>query len=236
MERCVSSVARAAQWRAQPCASSLGARADCASRWALQIDHQLLSVSGAAKVRKLVAMGAPVDWQDENGRTPLHRACEHHWQGEFGQTIIYFPPMYHFMGVVKELVWSLCDLKILDNESKTAAEKAKENNFKDLAEYLANEAPREQVRRHDPFSWRGRGGQARVARRALVCAAIAHKSRDVSRVLTLLAPPAHPRRLKYELIRVTRRPYAKSIMRIVLEKCVSSAARVAPRERVGCLR
>ena len=207
---------------------SLGARADCASRRTLQIDQELLSacsLSNAAKVRKLVAMGAPVDCQDENGRTPLHRACA-----------LLQLPAHHPVGVVKELVWSLCDLKILDNESKTAAEKAKQRGRKDLVEYLANEAPREQVRRHDPFSWRGRGGQARVARRALVCAAIAHKSRDVPRVLTLLAPPAHPRRLKYELIRVTRRPYAKSIMRIVLEKCVSSAARVAPRERVGCLR
>ena len=47
--------------------------------------------------------------------------------------------------IARELTWSLCDLKIRGKEGKTAAEKAKEEKHA-LAEYLANHAPREQVR------------------------------------------------------------------------------------------
>ena len=50
------------------------------------------------------------------------------------------------MIVARELVWSLCDLKIRNKKGKTAAEEAKERGRHDLAEYLANQAPREQVR------------------------------------------------------------------------------------------
>ena len=60
------------------------------------------------------------------------------------------PPHYaarnNNMTIARELAWSLCDLKIRNEEGKTAAEVAKEKGNDALAEYLASQAPREQVR------------------------------------------------------------------------------------------
>ena len=92
-------------------------------------------------------MGAPVDWQGENGCTPLRRARAEGYRGVA-------------TGLVNELVWSLCDL---DNWIKTAAKKTKARaggnkrqgvfNYNPLArgrhllvEFLVNKAQREQVR------------------------------------------------------------------------------------------
>ena len=50
------------------------------------------------------------------------------------------------MTIARELAWSLCDLKIRNEEGKTAADVAKEKGRHALAEYLTNQAPREQVR------------------------------------------------------------------------------------------
>ena len=107
-------------------------------------------------------MGAPIDWQDKNGYAPLHVAsisknivsmrllikskANLNITNRRGDTSLVCAAQKNNMTAVRELVWSLCDLKIPNNESKTAAEKAKEWGHKDLAEYLANEAPCEQVR------------------------------------------------------------------------------------------
>ena len=107
-------------------------------------------------------MGAPIDWQDKNGYAPLHVAsisknsdcmrllirskASLNITNRRGDTALLCAAQKNNMTAVRELVWSLCDLKIPNNESKTAAEKAKERGHKDLAEYLANKAPREQVR------------------------------------------------------------------------------------------
>ena len=131
---------------------SIGARADRSFESTLQIDQELLSAChhwtmSASRVRKLVAMGAPVDWQGENGCTPLRRARAEGYRGVA-------------TGLVNELVWSLCDL---DNWIKTAAKKTKARaggnkrqgvfNYNPLArgrhllvEFLVNKAQREQVR------------------------------------------------------------------------------------------
>ena len=51
----------------------------------------------------------------------------------------------NYLTIARELVWSLCDLKIRNKTSKTPAEVAKEKGHDALAEYLASQAPREQV-------------------------------------------------------------------------------------------
>ena len=111
-------------------------------------------------------MGAPVDWQDEHGYAPLHGAseyghteivvllaelmrklkCDLNVTGKYGNT----PLIWAAWGksnilVARELVWSLCDLEIRNKAGKTAAEVAKEEGIDALAEYLASQAPREQV-------------------------------------------------------------------------------------------
>ncbi len=120
-------------------------------------------------------MGAPIDWQDQNGYAPLHVAsisnnivcmrllikskANPNIKNRRGDTSLLCAAQKHKMIAVRELVWSLCDLEIPNNEGKTAAKKAKEKRPRDireylakesghmgLAEYLTNEAPREQVR------------------------------------------------------------------------------------------
>ena len=66
---------------------------------------------------------------DNDGNTPLHLAV--HWNN---------------VPVARLLVWSLCDLKICNAEGKIAAEMTEEIASYALAEYLASQAPREQVR------------------------------------------------------------------------------------------
>ena len=126
-----------------------------------------------AEVSRLIARGAPIDYQGSGGGTPLHEACvayDHRVMmllirhkanlnitDTSGNTPLAYAARECHLRAVRNLVWSLCDLKIRNNEGKTAAEMAKEgpwwasgsgrDEFHDaLAEYLTNEAPREQVR------------------------------------------------------------------------------------------
>ena len=115
-----------------------------------------------AEAKRLIAEGALVDWQDENGFAPLHWAsykgyleivmlllenkCDANITDKDGNTPRIYAARKNNMTSARELVWSLCDLKIRDNKGKTAAEEAKEHGKHDLAEYLAKQAPREQVR------------------------------------------------------------------------------------------
>ena len=79
-----------------------------------------------------------------------------------GSTPLFEAARCHKMSTCRELAWSLCDLKIRDKEGKTAADVARDSMLADppghpeddwwtqdghhsLAEYLANEAPLEQV-------------------------------------------------------------------------------------------
>ena len=115
-----------------------------------------------AEAKRLIAEGAPVGWQDRHGRAPLHGAsrnghteivmlllgneCDVNVTTKNGYTPLILAARHNNMTIARELAWSLCDLKIRNKEGKTAAEVAKERGYHALAEYLANQASREQVR------------------------------------------------------------------------------------------
>ena len=116
-----------------------------------------------AEAKRLIAKGAPVDWQNpRSGRAPLHGAsangkteivmlllenkCDTNATDKDGDTPLIWAACRNNMTIARELAWSLCDLKIRNKKGKTAAEVAKRKGHHALAEYLANQAPREQVR------------------------------------------------------------------------------------------
>ena len=76
----------------------------------------------------------------------LENKCNLNVTDNGGDTPLIYAAQSNNMTIARELAWSLCDLKIPNKEGKTAAEVAKERGHKHLAEYLANQAPREQVR------------------------------------------------------------------------------------------
>ena len=76
----------------------------------------------------------------------LENKCDVNVTTKKGDTPLICAAENNNMTIARELAWSLCDLKIRNEEGKTAAEEAKERGHKHLAEYLANQAPREQVR------------------------------------------------------------------------------------------
>ena len=133
---------------------------------ALHIHQKLLKAcrfGETAEAKRLIAEGALVDWQNEYGSAPLHITS---YKGyveivmlllenkcnlnitttEYGDTPLICAAECNSMTIARELAWSLCDLKIRNRKGKTAAEEAKECGNDALAEYLANQAPREQVR------------------------------------------------------------------------------------------
>ena len=114
-----------------------------------------------SEVRRLINRGAPVEWQDEKGRAPLHVASGNGnteivtllienvtdiniWDRR-GDTPLIYAAYHGQMGNVCALVEALCDIKICNDERKNAAEVARERGHHAIAEYLANEAPRVQV-------------------------------------------------------------------------------------------
>ena len=125
-----------------------------------------------AEAKRLIAEGAPVNWQNKNGapvdwqnghgQAPLHGAsgggntetvmlllrnkCDVNVTTEKGHTPLICATRNNNMTIARELVWSDCDLEKRDEEGKTAAEVAREKGHDALAEYLASQAPREQVR------------------------------------------------------------------------------------------
>ena len=114
-----------------------------------------------AEAKRLIAEGAPVEWQDLDGRAPLHWAsfnghteivmlllenkCKLSVTDNYGNTPLIYAAKYNRMDNVRALVEAGCDITIRDYVSKTAAEKAKKHGHQAIAEYLANEAPRMQV-------------------------------------------------------------------------------------------
>ena len=116
-----------------------------------------------ADVKRLIAEGAPVDWQDGDGDgdAPLHMAsawgyteivmlllenkCNLNVTDKNGDTPLIYAAYNNEMGTVRALVEAGCDITIRCNKNKTAAEWAKEKGYPAIAEYLTNEAPRVQV-------------------------------------------------------------------------------------------
>ena len=114
------------------------------------------------EVKRLIAEGAPVDWQDPVfGWAPLHTAsndgnadivmlllenkCNLNVTTKMGDTPLILAAKCDKMLTVCALVEAGCDITIRDNKNKTAAEWAKMLGYHALAEYLTNEAPRVQV-------------------------------------------------------------------------------------------
>ena len=76
----------------------------------------------------------------------LENKCDTNVTDTKGNTPLIYAAGNNNMTIAREFAWSLCDLKIPNKEGKTAAEVAKEKGNDAFAEYLANQAPREQVR------------------------------------------------------------------------------------------
>ena len=131
----------------------------------MHIHQKLFKACDAGKVAEakgLIAEGAPVDWQNEYGQTSLDMAskfgyteivmllletkCDTNVTNKDGDAPLIRAARNNNMTTARELAWSLCDLKIRNKKGKTAAEVAKERGHDALAEYLASQAPREQVR------------------------------------------------------------------------------------------
>ena len=110
---------------------------------------------------RLIAKGAPVDWQNEHGQAPLHKAsqygrteivmllvknqCKINITTNAGDTPLIWAARSNKMDIVRALVEAGCDITIRGKNDKTAAEQARQKGHHTIAEYLANEAPRVQV-------------------------------------------------------------------------------------------
>ena len=122
----------------------------------------LACVNGkTAEAKRLIAEGAPVDWQDGDGDAPLHMAsnngdteivillienqCNINITNNDGNTPLILAAGYNRMDIVRALVEAGCDITIRGSGNNTAAEVAKQQGHHALAEYLTNEAPRVQV-------------------------------------------------------------------------------------------
>ncbi len=105
-----------------------------------------------AEAKRLIAEGAPVDWQNGFGRAPLHWAsifghteivtlllenkCDANITGKDGNTPLILAAAQNKMDTVRALVEAGCDIAIRNKENKTAAEWAKEEGRHAIAEYL----------------------------------------------------------------------------------------------------
>ena len=115
-----------------------------------------------AEAKRLIAGGAPVDWQTGDGNAPLHTASRHgHTEivilllenkcnmnvtNEYGDTPLIYAAYFNNMDTVRALVEAGCDITIRGDKNKTAAESANRGKGTGpIAEYLTNEAPRVQV-------------------------------------------------------------------------------------------
>ena len=110
-----------------------------------------------AEAKRLIAEGAPVDWQNEYGEAPLHRAsidgyteivmlllknkCNLNITDKWGNTPLTYAAAQNQMDTVRALVEAGCDITIRNQDNWTAAEWAKRRGHHAIAEYLTNEAP-----------------------------------------------------------------------------------------------
>ena len=109
-----------------------------------------------AEAKRLIAQGAPVNWQNQYGQAPLHNAsacgytkivtllldnkCNLNVTDKSGDTPLILAAYYTKMDIVRALVEAGCDITIRGDKNKTAAELAKQRGHHALAEYLTNEA------------------------------------------------------------------------------------------------
>lgn len=133
---------------------------------ALCVDQKLFeaSVDGqTAEARRLIAEGAPVDWQDVLGQASLHLAsakghaetvmlliekkCNINITDKIGRTPLAVAAYHNKMAIVRILVKARCDITIRGKYNKTAAQQANEGKGTGpIAEYLSKLAPHRQVR------------------------------------------------------------------------------------------
>ena len=111
-------------------------------------------------------MGAPVDWQDENGWAPLHYASENGYleivmlllenkcnlnvTNKYGDTPLILAAYFNHMDTVRALVEAGCDITIRNNENMTAVEQAEQNGHHDILEYLCVEL---ESREWESYEW-----------------------------------------------------------------------------------
>ena len=135
---------------------------------ALHIHQKLLYAclgGRTAEAKRLIAQGAPVDWQKRDGWAPLHGAsayghteivmlllenkCNLNVTDNGGDTPLIYAAWHNKMDTVRALVEAGCDITIRGSEKRTAAERANiDRGTGPIAEYLTNEAPRVQVQVH----------------------------------------------------------------------------------------
>ena len=75
----------------------------------------------------------------------LENKCNMNVTDKNGNTPLILAAGYNRMDIVRALVEAGCDITIRGYQNKTAAERAKEEGYHTIAEYLTNEAPRVQV-------------------------------------------------------------------------------------------
>ena len=96
-----------------------------------------------AEAKRLIAEGAPVDWQNGDGWAPLHEAsqngrteivmlllenkCNLNVTDKKGDTPLIYAAYWNKMDTVRALVEAGCDITIRGFENKTAAEWAKDS-------------------------------------------------------------------------------------------------------------
>ena len=110
-----------------------------------------------AEAKRLIAKGAPVDWQDGDGWAPLHYAslygyteimmlllenkCDINITNKAPRTPLILAAVWNKMDTVRALVEAGCDITIRGDKNKTAAKWAKQRGYPAIAKYLTYEAP-----------------------------------------------------------------------------------------------
>lgn len=138
-------------------------------------------------VQTLIDNKAPINWQNEDGSTPLHGASgegnssivmlllEHkasiNIRDEKGDTPLLWAAYWGHMPIVRALIEAGSDIGIRGEEAKTAAEWAKEKENDVVAKYLTDEAPlirfRPSARDESGYLCRANGRSLRAMKRDL---------------------------------------------------------------------
>ena len=141
---------------------------ECVRRYDLRTERVLSHREDIAEVKRLIAKGAPLNWQGEedhtSNRAPLHEAivndsmdtvkllieskCDVDITDDFSRTPLHYAALGNMLASTRALVEAGADLTMLDYEGKTAEALATET-AKLLAtdcngavvEYLINDAP-----------------------------------------------------------------------------------------------
>ena len=123
---------------------------------ALHIHQKLLNAcfeGKTAEAKRLIAEGAPVNWQNQSWCAPLHGAsynghteivmlllrnkCDTNVTDKLGNTPLINAACNNKMDIVRALVEAGCDITIRNKKGKTAAERAnRDKGTGPIAEYL----------------------------------------------------------------------------------------------------